>query len=214
MSFLRALVSIPSDTGDPADTVTNTWHFDSDDPYDSTVLAGITTKLTNFYQAIDGFMAGDLLGNTATVKVYDLADDEPRVPKATFTIALTLSTGVALPSEVAAVLSFRGALESGANMKRRRGRVYLGPLTTTQIETVGGRVRWTSGFVTAVTAAAVAMRDLVTTENAKWAVFSPTTYAQTNDLDQAFEDVVAGWMDNAPDTQRRRGTASTIRTTW
>lgn len=214
MSFLRTLVTIPADTGDLADSISNTWHWDSDAPYSGTVRAGIETKLTNFYQAIDSYLPSQLLDSTATVRVYDLSDPEPRVPKDTFTIALTMGATDPYPSEIALCLSFKGASESGANMKRRRGRIYLGPICSSNHTVVGGRVIADPTMVNAIKAAAIAVRDLATTENAKWAVFSPTTYAETTDLDAAFEDVTSGWVDNAFDIQRRRGTAPTIRTTW
>lgn len=203
-----------SDTGDSADAITNTWHFDSDSSSSSGVVAGINTKLTNFYQAMDAYIPSDLVGNTLTVKYYDLEDPEPRVPIATNTITLTPTSGNALPSECSAVLSFKGATASGVNMRRRRGRLYVGPLLTSVVTQSSGRVFFSSTFVTALTNAAVGVRDLVTTDNASWAVFSPTTLAQSGSLDDAFEDVTSGWVDNAVDIQRRRGTAPTIRTTW
>jgi len=47
----------------------------------------------------------------------------------------------------------------------------------------------------------------------KWAVYSPTTDA-VDTIDNAFNDVLDGWVDNAFDTQRRRGPAATTRITW
>lgn len=215
--LMRAQVTIPLDSGLPEDSVVNTFYFDDDeDP-----LAGFEdsagwahSMLTTFYQAIDNIIFSDVIGPSATVKYYDMRDPEPRVPKYTDTIALTPAAIPACPHEVAICLSFRATVASGENARRRRGRVYLGPVNTAVVSS--GRVA--AGSVTAIANAAAAMEDGYLHPaspglHCKWAIYSPTTDA-TSSIDDAFHDVDNGWVDNAFDTQRRRGLAATVRTTW
>lgn len=215
MPFLRALVTIPSLTTVPEDACSNTWHFDVDNGTPAAAADECHNALTTFYQTVDGYLNGGLLGTTATVRYYDLEDAEPRVPVHTETIALTLAAAATMPSEVAAVMSFQGAVESGVNMRRRRGRIYLGPLTSSALSgPTGGRVSMGSAFRTAVANAATSVLSYVGTLGVSWAVYSPTTRAQGGTLDESFEDVVSGWIDDAIDTQRRRGTTAQTRTTF
>jgi hypothetical protein len=214
MAYIRALVQIPRDTTLPEDVVTNTWHFDSDSGSADDVAVEIHAELSAFYTAMDVYMPTDLLVPTATVDYYDLAEAEPRVPVYTNTIALTLGVGTPMPPEVAVCLTYQGASGSGVNMRRRRGRIYLGPLNNGVLNVTGGRTYVSSTFTSALTAAATNLKAQTTTFGTKWAVFSPTTYAETGSLDDAFEDVVDGWVDNEFDIQRRRGTTAQIRSTW
>lgn len=214
MAFIRALVQIPRETTDTADVITNTLYFDSDSGNADDVAPEVHAELTAFYQAIDSLLAGDLLGNTATVDYYDLTEDEPRVPVYTSTIALTCGTGIPLPPELSVCLSFHASEGSGVNMRRRRGRIYLPPMETSSLSDLNGRVTVANGTVTTVTAAATNLLNQTTTFGTKWAVYSPTTYADTNNLDDAFNDVVGGWVDNEWDIQRRRGTIAQSRTLW
>jgi hypothetical protein len=109
-------------------------------------------------------------------------------------------------------LSFQGAQESGANMRRRRGRLYLPPMDTSSLSLVGGRVTVAAPTVTTIVNAADAMLNMSSTLGLQWAVFSPTTLAETGSYDAAFEDVTNGWVDNEWDIQRRRGTVAQSRT--
>lgn len=214
MAFMRALVQIPRLTTLTEDVVTNTLYFDSDTGDVDDIAPEVHAELTSFYQAIDVYLAAEQLSTTATVDYYDMADPEPRVPKYTATIALTLGTGNSFPPEVAICMSFRGAEGSGVNMRRRKGRIYLGPLVAAITSTSGGRVAPSTGVRSAIATAGNNLMNQTTTFGTKWAVFSPTTYAETGSLDDAFEDVVAGWVDSEFDIQRRRGTVAQARTVW
>lgn len=212
MAFIRALAQISRDTTDPADVITNTFHFDSDSGDAADVAPEIHAELTAFYQAVDVYMAADLIDNTMTVDYYDLEDPQPRAPVYTSTIALTPTAGAALPPEVSLCISIQGAGGSGVNMRRRRGRIYLGPLLASVANTSGGRVSPASATRTAIATAANNLRAITGTFGTTWAVFSPTTYAETSSYDTAFEDVVGGWVDSEFDIQRRRGTVAQART--
>ena len=117
-----------------------------------------------------------------------------------------------MPTEVAGVLSFHADLtgvleESGATRPRarRRGRVYIGPLVISATDGASQPALDTS-FLSTLRQAAIFMHDTAETDGWVWAVWSRA--------DATLREVVAGWTDNAPDTQRRRGQASTARVTY
>lgn len=212
--FIRAQVRFTRDTGVEADVITNTWHFDAGSGTLSAAVADVHTALTSFYNAIDVYMPTNQIGTTAEVRYYDMSDAEPRVPVDTETIALSTTAGESLPAECAIAMSFQGATGSGVNMRRRRGRLYLGPVVLSAATTLSGRVAVASAARSAIATAAQAVKNYAGSTDLAWAIFSPTTLAETSDLDQAFEDVVSGWIDDEFDIQRRRGTIATTRTTW
>lgn len=218
--LMRAQVTIPLDSGVPEDVIVNTLYFDGDDGLtDAIYHAHVMTHLTTFYQAIDGVLFGQNVASPATVKIYDMRDAEPRVPEYTDTITLSpLASGIdlTLPNEVALCLSFKASVASGENAKRRRGRIYLGPVHYDAAEMVSSQARPKASVRTAVAAAAGVMADALGEDpgpKVSWAIYSPTTDL-TSTLDDAFFDVQSGWVDNAFDTQRRRGAAATARTTF
>lgn len=116
-------------TGLPEDDAVNTWAFNSTaGSANLTDVGNIAQALTAFYSALDGWFSATLTGE-GTLKVYDIEAPEPRVPLATATGPFTTPDAGFMPEEVAVCLSFHGLYESGESQKRRRGRVYLGPLT-------------------------------------------------------------------------------------
>lgn len=126
-------------------------------------------------------------------------------------VAAEVATG--LPTEVAGVLSFHADLtgipeESGATRPkaRRRGRVFVGPLTTSAITNTDPPYVLSSSFLLTLREAAVDLLDEADAAGVPWCVWSRE--------DATLRPVVGGWTDNAPDTQRRRGFAATVRTVW
>lgn len=215
--LMRAQVTIPVPSGIPEDAVTNTWYFDGDDgDTDAAYWSSVQTLLTTFYQAIDGVIYPNAMTGPATLKIYDMRDPLPRVPEYTTTIALTPTVGTHLPGEVAICLSYQAAAISGQSQKRRRGRIYLGPLSSTVNDVTGNKSIVTPAACTAIANAAAALENGIANAgvgSTKWAVYSPTTDA-VDTLDNAFNDVEDGWVDNAWDIQRRRGLKATTRTLW
>lgn len=213
--FAKVQVTLDRDSGLAKDDVTNTFHFDGDDGQtwaeDQDDLAD---RVKNFYVAIQSILAPTFAG-TGTVKVYDMTQVEPRVPVFTLPFTFTPSTADALPSEVAIVLSYRGAIVSGIPRARRRGRVYLGPLSTavlaaTPTGAAGPRVP--AATITTILNASDELAKGPDPGDFRLAVYSPTIHQATSSLDQAFEDVVEMSVDNEFDTQRRRGQLATTRT--
>lgn len=223
-SIIRCQVSLDRKSGLAEDLVVNTFHFDGDVPdwtdpthpwtsNENSLLPGLMNRLQTFYAGIAPHLSHRLSG-TGVIKVYSMHEPEPRVPKHEEPITFTPS-GTALPGEVALCLSFRGANASGVNMARRRGRVYLGPLGTNVIGAAGATdagIRPSQTVIDDILAQAAAMAT-GTSGAYRLAIYSPRTHTASLDLDQATEDAVELWIDNAFDTQRRRGAAPTGRTT-
>lgn len=215
--LVRAQVRIPRVNGAPEDDITNTWYFDGDDGNaDASYHSAVMTMLQDFYHAIDGVILSTMLETTAHVTLWDMRDAEPRLPEFEDDITLTLNTGVNLPCEDSICLSFAAADVSGVNPQRRRGRVYLGPITYDALQQGDADVFVPAGVRSDITTAAAALMAgevLATTGTMKWAVYSPTTDL-TSSIDDAFNDVVRGWVDSAVDIQRRRGQRAAARTTF
>lgn len=216
MALLRAQVAIPRDTGLPEDVSVNTFHFSTTNaaPY-AAARTAIASALSTFYGGFDEYL-GQVNGGPASVKFYDLADPKPRAPLAApSTFALVTGTNAnPLPEEVAICLSFQGAQTSGTSQARRRGRVYLGPLDA--LSTIsGGRVQPGATYIGAIrTAAAGLLAAAAASADFDWVVYSPTNAALGGAVEAWYTPVVSGWVDNAFDTQRRRGPTATTRVTF
>lgn len=125
----------------------------------------------------------------------------------------TLSCGVApAVRELCVCLSYKGTYLSGVSPKRKRGRIYLGPLAANTIS---------SGEVAsaAVTVFKNAAQTLLTASDAssqyRWVIYSPTTDSAGTGLDlDSWDAVTEGWVDNNVDIQRRRGFSGGTRSTF
>lgn len=185
----------------PEDAITNTFHFTNTDTisdYDN-----VRDMLVNFYTveapdagfAITDWMATTTVTGNWTLKAYALEDPKPRQPVITYTGQASPLATAGLPSEVALVLSFQAAQESGEIPARRRNRVYLGPFGSTANNSIG---RPENDLVATMLFAG---KQLILEQAASvrwaWVAYSPTT-------DEA-NTITNGWVDNAWDTQRRRG---------
>lgn len=212
MAVYAFQVTIPTDSAIPADYVTNTWHF-------STVGAlpvitdfdNVRDMLDDFYStspsgggiAISDYYANNL-GNTVQVKAYALEDSPPRAPAYESTFNAAWSGTNNQPAEVALVMSFQAARVSGTPQSRRRNRVYLGPWGTNG---AGSDGRPAPALITQIQRAATDLAAAASSSvNWNWVIWSPT---QQQDY-----QVDNGWIDNAWDTQRRRGPKPTSRTTF
>lgn len=236
-ALYKAVVELPPLSGLPEDTINNTFYFDSNSA-DSTAddATSIKNRLVSFYNDIpagDTKQISDILSsaiarttNASKVLVYQKTGliTAPIVwgsPVATLSWTLGVSdTGASLPSEVSIVASFHGDLtdvpETQANptpppaiirpAARKRGRIYLGPLNAdTGLESSStGDLELKGSIATMICRA---MTDLEADNGSiGWVVYSAA--------DGANSPVVGGYVDNAYDTQRRRGVKSSSRTVW
>lgn len=209
--------SIPYYTGIASDVVTNVFNFNW--ASSGTPSAGDITQVANsvaaFYEA--AFLASStpdmapyMRPSLCRQKVYNMQDPTPRVPVLDRVTALTVKLGTTggLPPEVALCASFKATPTSGISLASQRGRIYVGGLGTGCF-TAGATTTFpapTSLFISQLNTAAKALRDVAATTHFQWEIYSKK-------VGLSFL-VASGWVDNAFDTQRRRGQAPTARTSW
>lgn len=126
-----------------------------------------------------------------------------------------------LPEEVAIVISVNGDLDdvpvTATNpdpppavirpQARRRGRLYLGPLTQTAGTEVDTSYRPNATLRSDAGLAIATMYNAIVT-------LTPYVLGVWSKADEVVHPIVAGYVDDAWDTQRRRGLAATLRTTF
>lgn len=222
MAHWMAQVVLPYFTNIPRDVSVNTLHFDvttSDSAATAQAIATATTQLYNLSAVgrtnpIAYYIAGVVsrTANAARVKIYNMDLPKPRPPILEHPWTLgPAASGNNLPLEVSIVSSFQGDLSAGVPQARRRGRVYLGPLGAHAVSQGSG-----SAFPQVVEGVrldiAGAFSDyssaipVATDGDAQWCVWSRVN----SDLVR----ITNGWVNNEPDTQRRRQSQPTSRSTW
>ena len=204
MALFRVMVTIPHTSGAIAEQCVNNWAFLA--MGDAASLEAVTTpQLKLFYDSWSAYRSVAMNWAQARSKGYDMSEPAPRAPSWDTALGLSGATGTSgLPSEVALCLSFQRLRVSGANMRRGRGRVYLGPFASVAHDGSAGRPAAT--FKTAVRNGAQALLDHSNvTPSYEWVVMTtvagPATSIPVHD----------GWIDDAWDTQRRRGLPPTSR---
>lgn len=204
-----AQVVFKGKSGQPADVYTNSFFFRNENfggTHDS-VADQLADDLHEFYNAqptnvvggvaIASALSSAIINLLYEIRVYDLGDAAPRYPRIRERTLANLSAS-ALPSEVCATLSF----VASENQPRSRGRIYLGPLGTSQVTTANGRAVINSSL--RIGAMGAALR-LMQKPSFSWSVYSRA--------DGMTKEITGAWMDNAWDTQRRRGELPTERHT-
>lgn len=215
MALLRAQVRLKYYTNLPEDVSTNTLHFVTDDSNLPAVDAISLSQQINFFYGDMGTPGSNgpfspvLASSGHKIVWWNLDDPEPRVPiyETDLTTLPRNNTSTGLPEECAAVLSFQADPQSGVNQARRRGRIYLGPLSTVVLSpgSSSGFSAIGTVFRTAVIDSAVENLLDLNTIPAQWVVNSTLTLPSI---------ITNGWMDVTFDTQRRRGGRVTGRTVW
>jgi len=147
---------------------------------------------------------GSTLSGAWSARVYDLVDPIPRVPKTILTGTYAVGSSC-MAEEVCLCLSFQGAPVSGELQRRKRGRIYIGPLVD-GIRIDSSTPRPNDTFINGIRAAAANLRDDGVDNEMLWSVYSRA--------DNKMVPVENGWVDNSFDTQRRRGPDSTARHIW
>ena len=237
MIGIRATVTLNKVSGLPEDAAQNVFHFAVDEleGYDP---EGIRDALINFYNgntsgadtALADIFSGTIdRGDFASkIDLYTVPDAPAALGSPAYSYewgllpeAVTLKP---LPDECAMVLSMYsdltgipentpggapGPVGDAHPAARRRGRLYLGPLSDNCSDAVANGT--TPPRLSSVARAVPAFSaNRLCTESAAldnpWCVFSRTNWAMY--------PVIGGWIDNAFDTQRRRGPASSARTLW
>lgn len=225
MAIARVQVAIPSQTGLPEDVRQNTLHFDTGAVSVANAADAIRNRLDDFYGvtvapqtfSIASFLSIDLAAGPPLYKFYDqpiggtpapVGGPYPDRPNSGPPVAelegnwSPFGSSKGLPGEVAACASFFNVRTD----PRRRGRIYIGPLVSGAVEIFGGRARVIQ-----------TLRDIMATSSIRLVQDGRTfgvelvIYSRAND---AVYPVVGGFVDDAFDTQRRRGTDPQIRDLW
>lgn len=221
MATVQVNCILHTQSGIQRDFVQNSFVFQSvgSDPIDLGVDAMLS--LQTFYTSIGPWLSPVLqrVNQVHELLVYDIAGELAAagsgigspIDGVVFAIPAA-NTTVGLPGEVAVCLSYRAEI-AGAPVEgpggttrprsRRTGRVYLGPLCTQALaEAPPDATRPAPSMRNDFLAAGADLRD-----NADhfWCVWSR--------VDNQLRAVQEVWVDNAFDTQRRRGTAPTSRVT-
>lgn len=214
MSLFKAVVSFEADSGLPEDAVQNTWHFQIANDNDILWPTDVLANLEEFYTgnvapagfSLRNYLSEKLTGDV-TVRFYRLLDPEPRVPFVTGSFTYVPFESQAIPSEVALCLSYFRAFASGEPPARAKGRLFIGPLNIEAVSDVDDVDLPSSTFIGTLAGAASRMR-------ANSDAAGRFDWVQRSETADASGPVIGGWVDNAWDTQRRRGRAATARTTW
>lgn len=202
---------------------------------DFLIVDNSSTMTTSLGAAMGSSIA--TTGHSVNVYHYDMASGERLAfdnapPESTLTFSLT-PTGDSMPGEVAIAASFRnntGATVGGgtfaAPAARRRGRIYYGPIgrsfsTTTA---TAGDVRPTANVIAGLGENLTFFRNSLDVGGHEWVIYS-RPYEGRGEITrpgraplppiparpgQAFL-VEQVWVDDAFDTQRRRGAGRTTR---
>jgi hypothetical protein len=200
----------------PEDRYVTTWHFISTDAgagivWEDTFQA-VALRVHEFMQACQGLLSTLAIGTgfkLTSVFGYNPDDAKPR-PRHVKTTPSEVNGGsmlTGLPNEVAACVSFHDA-----NLAGQRGRIYFGPLAYSVLEaSIPGDAVLTPAARLTLANAAAALRDK-NTNAARWAVKSVSRKDASITRDNpVYRTIKSGWVDNAFDTQRRRGTKPTER---
>ena len=209
MPVVRAQVIIASDNALPEDVCVNVFHFEGPGDFQLPALQDdILNRLRSFYNDAGdgGGNVASMLGSTVKpdscrIKLYELVGPPPHPPIRDEPLNLAGSGTAQLPREVALVLSFQGNRVAGVVQARRRGRVFIGPLTTSILDDAND-ARPTLARRSDLKSAGARLMA-ANTSAARWVVRS-TVGAGTTVIEN-------GWVDNAFDTQRRRGSKPTSR---
>lgn len=190
-----------------ADFVTNSWCIDTGAfAPDGSELDDFVAIFKDFYDDIESLLSVDIAQTGHIIKFIDLESVlVPNYPyfETTFNL-LTNPSAAAFPQEVALCLSMQGARVSGTPQARRRGRVFIGPITTATM--TDGRPNSTARGTLATAADTLAGNLKAAERPSELSIWSVT--------DGVAVVVRDGWVDNAYDTQRRRGVSPTARSVF
>lgn len=172
---------------------------------------GVFTALYDFYNDWAPSGMSPAMDNPGTkIKIYNITNPAPPHPPvyaysyASFPYT-TASSSAPLPWEIACCLSFEAFLSEGTIRARRRGRVYLGPLTMEALEWNTENVVYIApSFRAAVINAYMTLVDTLIALGYEIGPYSR--------VDHAFHFTSTVWVDDAPDIQRRRGQPPTVKT--
>lgn len=193
------------------------WAFGYDGMDYETARGHAADALQEFYDSavangnrVSQYLGPQINRSAGYITTYDLSQAPPRTPEETALVLSGTPATQGLPAEVACCLT----AYSDRNIPRHRGRVFIGPLADGAIAAwVGGDldVRPDPTFRETLRQAGARLSrygsvTLAGEGTFAWSILSPT--------DEVARQVTHGWIDNAFDTQRRRGVQPTQRQLW
>lgn len=214
MARISAQVILRPTSGIAKDFVTNVYHFDINEPSipgDTNLKDFVENRvggaLVELYEDLKPDLG--LLSQTGhRIKFVDIDGPRPQYPF--LEVMFDFDTAVqqtSLPAECCIVSSFEASQVAGIRQSSRRGRVFIGPLNTGALTPSSGRVADTTrGRIATAFADFKAKDDDVGLSGWVWTIYSPTLGVMSK--------VNSGHVDNAFDTQRRRGVSSSFRSVW
>lgn len=231
---IQMVATLNSVTGLPKDSCVNVLHCTAESSTDGDIDL-VLEAVRDFYITVNGlqsFSVGSYLSDSlsrgadaCSVKAYRTTDFSGETPfgspvrEMSFTM-VAAQAGAPFPEEVAAVLSYNADL-AGAPVsvvvdpgpppvtirpqKRRRGRMYIGPLQSVAGLETASIVRPIAGFRADVVQGFIGMAETIND------IGTIAHLGVWSRLDEEVWGAIACHMDNAWDTQRRRGLEATDR---
>lgn len=232
MADLLVTATLRNNSGIERDNLVNSFAVQGGGANGMANLGEVTTAFAGFYQTIAPYLSTAISRAAAAniLDVYNIAGALDGSPHGSPVFSDTMTLPAAqvgypnLPSEVAVACTWKAFLRDvqpveradGADagifvdrpMQRYTGRVFLGPLTTYAIEQVASQEpRVLPAFITAIQDAADQLQtDLLARANGPWQL---SVWSRS---DATLRGVEYARVDNAFDTQRRRGTAPSTST--
>lgn len=177
----------------PEDVYVNTLHFDVNAP---DTLGGTCDDIAAAYTAQLSLFAGQI--NGMTIKAYPPGPN-PSGPEFQKDYPFDAS-GNNSPAEVCCCLSYATVDDPEQSVPRRRGRIYVGPVAGSQLS---GNERPTQFMRDSLLSLGQGIASAGNASNSTWLHYSKR--------DNAYTKIESIWVDDAWDTQRRRGLAPTLR---
>lgn len=202
---MRVAITLKTTDGISANWMSNQWALTNTINPVEADFQEYTDCFQTFYQSISSIMAKPLTSIGHIAKYIDLDETvKPIYPvyEDTFDLA-AVNSNAQLPSEVAMCLSYQAARTSGVPQASRRGRVYIGTIASSAMD--AGRPS-TAAQTTLVNAGKALYDDLLLCT-------TPTALTVWSDKLRQTGGIAEFWVDDAFDTQRRRGPKPTSRIT-
>lgn len=188
-------VRLLGSTGLPTDVYENVLCFDVNAP---DTVQGRCEDLLALYSDLGQGNAYFLCGyNKVEVRAYTMAGGQPVASAGPTTTAN--HSAAPMPREVAICLSYAAVDDPAKSTSRRRGRIYLGPLPQSVAADRPG-----AALLNDILVFGQSLASIGTAGNTTWKLYSRT--------DAVTAKIESIWVDDAWDTQRRRGLAPTART--
>lgn len=214
MANVRVMAIHQGGTGLPEDRIVNTFHFHHATRTYEDLESEASTAVFAFYSALgtapnaqtvalESYYPAWIQSGWET-RSYDLTvPPKQRVPVIRPRVIFSFGSQPALPEEVAVVATFYG---SPPVTRRRRGRLYFGPLRNSASNNPvsnGVRTQVVPELIANLTKACQSLL-----------INCPSWCVRSTLPSENFVPIIGGYVDDAFDIQRRRGPDPTARTVW